>query len=605
MNKIKKYIVLLMMSILCINMSVPVAQAEDIALYISVSSSQVNVGDSITVTVSYSYSGSFAGDFTLSYSGPVSYAGGSIPSSGVISVMGNGSASATFTTTGEGTASFSVSGGAQDINTEADLGVPSQGASVAVVAPSAPSTPPPSTPSQEEPSTQAPTTEDNDNDSNTYLASLSINPGKLSPEFSPYTNEYKAQVDEDVTEISVSAAADDSNSVVSVWGEDDLKLGENLVQVAVTGEDGSVRYYDIYVMVGEDVGTPFTEVDGVKYRFIDYEDGLEQPEGFEKSTLKYEKWEVMAFEAPNKLFKIVPIVEEEAEDEEYGWFIYDEETNSFSPYKEYSSKYVRYVIKNTPSAVTVPEGFTETEITIDSQKIKAYQSANIADKKLYLVYAMNVSGGEGFYLFDMSEGSFMRYVPMIVEKEIIVEATPTEATPTVATPLTPVEPEEEFFTKEVLFYITCGAIILLIIFIIILCCVASKNKNIKDELEEAESMIAQLTGNQLAEEPVKEKKKKKDKKANKEKKPKKEKEPKKAKEPKESMMSDVDLFANTYAEPYADNYSEAVEISPQDKYMMGEEVEESVPSVEIPTVPTVPENYDANMDSAFADGNDN
>ena len=60
MNKIKKYIVLLLIAVLCINMNVPVVHAENITLYISVSSSQVNVGDSITVTVSYSYSGTFA-----------------------------------------------------------------------------------------------------------------------------------------------------------------------------------------------------------------------------------------------------------------------------------------------------------------------------------------------------------------------------------------------------------------------------------------------------------------------------------------------------------------------------------------------------------------
>ena len=133
MNKIKKYIVLLLIAVLCINMNVPVVHAENITLYISVSSSQVNVGDSITVTVSYSYSGTFAADFQLSWSGPVSYSGGSVGSSGVISAFGNGSASATFTATGPGTASFSVSGAGQDVVTEADLGVSPQGASVTII----------------------------------------------------------------------------------------------------------------------------------------------------------------------------------------------------------------------------------------------------------------------------------------------------------------------------------------------------------------------------------------------------------------------------------------------------------------------------------------
>ncbi len=629
MNKIKKYIVLLVVAILCMNINVPIVHAENITLYISVSSSQVNVGDSITVTVSYSYSGSFAADFNLSWSGPVTYSGGSIPSSGVISVMGNGSSSATFTATDAGTASFSVSGAGMDIVTEADLGVSSQGASVTITAPSNNTT-------TEAPTTEAPsnntTTEapKDDNDSNTFLASLSINPGKLNPEFSPYTNSYTAQVDEDVTKINVSATADDSNSVVSVWGANDLEPGENLVQVAVTADDGDVRYYDIHVMVGEDMGTPFTEVDGAKYGFIDYEDGVEQPEGFTKTTLKYEKWEVMAYQSPNKLLKIVPLVKEESEDEEYSWFVYNEATNDFSPYNEYSANYVRYVIRSLPEGVEIPEGFVETNITINANKIVAYQSDNVDDKHIYLVYAMNLSGGEGFYVYDMSEGSFMRYVPMVVEKEKIVIATPTEATPTVATPLTPVSVDEGFFTKEVLLYITCGAVALLIIFIIVLCCVAGKNKNLKEELDEAESMVAQLTGYEMADEPVKSSKK--EKKPKKEKEPKEPKESKKEKPQKEPKMSDVDLFASTYA---------ATEEDLQDKYMRGEEIDEgevvnaAAPVEEVNVVGDIPtlqgfgdltdtqtpeadyekqseiinskikENYDANMDSAFADGNDN
>lgn len=525
-----------MVAILCMNINVPIVHAENITLYISVSSSEVNVGDSITVTVSYSYSSSFAADFQLSWSGPVSFSGGSIGSSGVISAFGNGSASATFTATGPGTASFSVSGAGQDVVTEADLGVTPQGASVTIVdASSAPSTEAPSTeaPSSNNNTTQA-TTEDNDDgrSDNAFLSKLTITPGTLDPEFSPYTTSYKAQVDEDVTKLTVNATADDRNADVRVWGANELSPGENLVQVAVTAENGDVRYYDIHVMVGEDVGDPYTEIDGVKYAFINYEDGLEPPEGFEVSTLKYEKWQVMSYKSPNEKIDIVPLIpeevdEEDEEDVEYEWYMYVEGKNCFVKYQEYNSRYNRYVILDAPEGVVLPEGYIETELTINGNKVLAYQPDKEffkdydSNMKVYLVYAVNIEGDAGFYLYDMHEDTFSRYMPLTVVEEVIVEATPTEATPEDATPDNAIPASDlnndGFFTKEVITYILIGVSALLLIFIIVVICLGCKNRRLKDELEDAESMVHQLAGTEPAE--------------------------KKSKKTKDSV-TDIDLFSN-------------------------------------------------------------
>ena len=525
-----------MVAILTMNMNVPIVHAENITLYISVSSSQVNVGDSITVTVSYSYSGSFAADFQLSWSGPVAFSGGSIGSSGVISAIGNGSSSATFTATGAGTASFSVSGAGMDVNSQADLGVSPQGASVTIIdSSSTPTTEAPSTQdtsSNTEQTTTEATTEDDGRSDNAFLYSLSISPGTLDPEFSPYTTTYSAQVDENVTKLTVNATADDRNADVSVWGANDLTQGENLVQVAVTAENGDVRYYDIHVMVGEDVGDPFTEIDGVRYAFINHEDGLEPPEGFEVSTLKYEKWQVMSYKSPNEKINIVPLipeeVDEESEDEvEYEWYMYLEDKNTFVKYQEYSSRYNRYVVLDVPEGVEVPEGYIDTEITLNGNKVKAYQPDSSffkdydSNRKVYLVYAVNIEGDAGFYIYDLQEDTFSRYTPMTIVEQVIVQATPTEATPEDATP-TNVIPASElngegFFTKEVITYILIGVSALLLIFIVVVICLGCKNRRLKDELEDAESMVHQLAGTEPTE--------------------------KKSKKSKETA-ADIDLFSN-------------------------------------------------------------
>ena len=543
MNKIKKFIVLLMVAILTMNVNVPIVHAENITLYISVSSSEVNVGDSITVTVSYSYSGTFAADFQLSWSGPVAFSGGSIGSSGVISAIGNGSSSATFTATGAGTASFSVSGAGMDVNTQADLGVSPQGASVTIIdGSSTPTTEAPTnqdTPSSTEQATTEATTEDDGRSDNAFLYSLSIEPGTLEPEFSPYTTTYSAQVDEDVKKITVNATADDRNADVSVWGSNDLAPGENLVQVAVTAENGDVRYYDIHVMVGEDVGTPFVEIEGIRYAFIDYEDGLEPPEGFEVSTLKYEKWQVMSYQSPNGKINIVPLIPEETDEEseeeiEYEWYMYLEDKNTFVKYQEYSARYNRYVVLDVPEDIEIPAGYIETELSLNGNKVKAYQpDASFfkdydSNRKVYLVYAVNVEGDAGFYIYDLQEDTFSRYTPMTIVEQVIVEATPTEATPDNATPTNAIPASEingdGFFTKEVITNILFGVSGLLLIFIIVVICVGCKNRRLKDELEDAESMVHQLAGTVPEDKKTKKQK---------------------------STVAEVDLFSNENASEYA------------------------------------------------------
>lgn len=43
---------------------------------------------------------------------------------------------------------------------------------------------------------------------------------------------------------------------------------------------------------------------------------------------------------------------------------------------------------------------------IGDNSVIAYQSDDIADKDLYLVYAINVEGEEGFYEYDAKEQAF-------------------------------------------------------------------------------------------------------------------------------------------------------------------------------------------------------
>ncbi|MBQ9232888.1 MAG: cadherin-like beta sandwich domain-containing protein, partial [Lachnospiraceae bacterium] len=291
------------------------------------------------------------------------------------------------------------------------------------------------------------TTEEDDRSSNCNLKSLQISPGTLEPAFSPSITSYYVQVDEDVTSMVVSAVAEDENAATAVRGAGLIEPGANTVTITVTAENGAVKVYTLSVAAGEVLGDAKTTIDGIDYDFVQSSNDLEIPEGYSEIKTEYKEWEVLAFESPNKKIVLVclkPNVEND-EDDRQEWFMYDKDKESFIPYREYSSEFNRYVIIEAPEGKIIPEGFEKTEIDIGGigEKVIAYKSNDINDKDIYLVYAVNIAGDEGFYWYDTKEKAFLRYA----EKEV-VETDVEVATETMATPAEPEIIEEKTSEKE-------------------------------------------------------------------------------------------------------------------------------------------------------------
>lgn len=96
--------------------------------------------------------------------------------------------------------------------------------------------------------------------SDNTLKSLQISPGTLSPAFSPDRTTYNATVDADVTELVVSAVANDNAAKVSISGRR-MDPGSNTTTITVTAKDGSVNKYIIYTTRLEDGQEATTEAE--------------------------------------------------------------------------------------------------------------------------------------------------------------------------------------------------------------------------------------------------------------------------------------------------------------------------------------------------------
>lgn len=494
----KKFLSFVIVLLLCINVPVFTSKAADVNVSIALSASTVNVGDTVTATISVSGSNISAYTIYVSYSsGILSYSSGSGMVSGgggtaTISGTGAGSVSITFTAISSGTASISTSGDDAWSIDATQLSISHAGVNVTVLSPSsteAPSTtetPVTTTESTTEEPTEA-TTEEED-DEKCFLKSLSISPGTLEPAFSPRTTSYFVQVEEEVTAIDVNAIAEYSSSRVNVSGASSISPGENHITITVTSENGATKNYYIQVMAGREKGDPVVTINGKKLNFVLDKDIEDIPEGFKAVDETYEDWDIVAFMSPNKKLLLVCL---EDENEKRSLYIYDKEKNIFTLYKEHFAGENRYVILAWREDTVIPGGCEETQLSIDGELIQAYR----LDGDFYLLYAMNIEGDEGIYLYDYKEKTFMRYVQLTEKQEIATEteATPDDATAGVATGSK--TEDEGFFTRQMLIYYLMGAAVVLLIFLITTLCLLAKNKRLRkaaredeDKEEEAEEI---------------------------------------------------------------------------------------------------------------------
>ncbi len=83
--------------------------------------------------------------------------------------------------------------------------------------------------------------------SNNDLSSLEIEGLTLTPSFSKDVLEYTATLEEEKDSLDVKATASASTASVKIQGKDNLKDGENTVQVVVTAENGKTKTYTVKV----------------------------------------------------------------------------------------------------------------------------------------------------------------------------------------------------------------------------------------------------------------------------------------------------------------------------------------------------------------------
>ncbi len=427
MNKIKKILAFVSVLVMCIAM-IPVDYARaDEKASISISSSGGTVGSTVTVTVTISASSAIdAASVPVSYDNsvikPVSAGNSGVVSFSLLDASQYGSSesiSMQFEIIAAGTTTLSVAGDAK-VSVNGERATISSSSSGKVTG-------------------TAPVSYSSDN----ALKSLQISPGSLSPAFSPDTTTYSASVGADVTELVVSAAANDSKASVSVSGTR-MDPGNNTTTITVTAENGSVKKYVIYTTravsdketaaeadsnaatdsATEAATEELTEaasqsenadgtvtINGKKYSVAQDLSEVTLPDGYQEIDYDYNGQKINAAEGikTGLILMYLESGDEKSGDENSengGFYIYDEKTKTFSPYNTVAEPEITYVVLPITDSLDKPSGYTLTKFTMNGREVEVLMDA---DRKYCLFYGVDSLGTTGWFRYSVSDGTIQAY----------------------------------------------------------------------------------------------------------------------------------------------------------------------------------------------------
>jgi len=260
------------------------------------------------------------------------------------------------------------------------------------------------------------------------LASLTVSPGKLEPEFSADVTEYTATVSESVDKITVSAPANDSKASVAIKGNDGLQMGENTVVCEVTAEDGETKKtYTITVtkVEGEvpggsdetpdstEAAAPGGEVQNVEDGNWQVEETMDEenlPEGFTVTDYEYNGSQIQA--AVNAEGVVLFYMKDEDGNGDY--FVYDSDTGLLAPYVTVRMAEKTIIVlppEAIPEGESLPENFMTCTIDIGSHTVDGWIwiGEDGTSPEYCIVYGQNAEGERNYYRYDQKEMTLQRF----------------------------------------------------------------------------------------------------------------------------------------------------------------------------------------------------
>ncbi len=187
------------------------------------------------------------------------------------------------------------------------------------------------------------------------LQNIIVGEGQLVPEFNPDITSYAIEVPNDVERLSMSALTTSADADVTIKGNENFVVGENIVTIVVEAANGAKREYSIAV-----VRSAYS---------------AENPD---ENSLENEP---------------EPGLHTTAMDD-----------------KIVITQYVKLTVKKVKDETLIPTGYMKTSIRLDGEPVIAYMLQEDMDSEAYLIYGTDGNGYTGFYEYNRVEGTLKPYV---------------------------------------------------------------------------------------------------------------------------------------------------------------------------------------------------
>ena len=245
--------------------------------------------------------------------------------------------------------------------------------------------------------------------SNATIASLKIRGTSITPEFNPNITEYSCSVERSVTDVQVTATPTNLWAAIVIDGAQQLNLGENIVTVNVTAQDGSTHMcYTIHVTRKESNipdNASLIDKDGNTFTFIDIPEDLAIPAGFTMTTRVINGYSVPVYVRDGVSSILL--------------YLFDgEQTPGLYIYNSISKTVLRYDPDNTiietskvlkvtevPNGIIIPEEFKPAVLTSGDTIISGFANPD-GD---FICYLVDENGNADFYHINRSDGSISLY----------------------------------------------------------------------------------------------------------------------------------------------------------------------------------------------------
>lgn len=386
---------------LCLSCALLVGLVQNaFAAGMSVSAGQgsVSVGDTVSFTVTVP-SGSEAWTYSVSYSSNLTL------ESGVLDPMGfqgdSRSNTLIFRANATGTGEVSISAGSYCIDgTNYDAAGYD---SVSIVSASAPS---------EGYHHEEYTNNDNDDDdkepvksTDSSLASLSVDKGKLNPAFDPDVTEYKLSLPVKTEKITLAAEPSDSAATVSGTGEIAVKPGENTVSIVVTAESGDTTTYTVHAVVAQ-MPTVFLTYNDTKLGVVTDTEDVTAPAGFSATTISYEGSDIPAWTNEKKTVTLLYLM-----DEKYNctFYAYTPEDGITGPYLPLKINGKTYIYTGIPEKQRIMPGLVFDPVNAFEQTLDGFSYEDEALAGFYVLYLMDSDGNYGYFTYDSQGKTLQRF----------------------------------------------------------------------------------------------------------------------------------------------------------------------------------------------------